>query len=316
MDQRYPLGFGRYAPSPSGDLHLGNLRTALLAWAFARRDGLGFHMRVENLDERSRLHFAKRQLEDVETLGIDWDGPVAYQSENVARYQEVFAELARADAVYECYCTRRELADVVNAPHRPPGAYAGTCRNLTDDQRGAGRAKVAALHRGVAYRLRSEVDELTVTDRQLGDYTGVVDDFVVRRGDGIFAYNFAAIVDDADAGVTQVVRGDDLLPSTPRQVYMQQVLGVSTPQYAHVPLVLNTAGQRLAKRDGAVTLRELGELGWSPADIVQLLAVSLGMTPVRSAAEFLEVFDPVELPREPWKLDVEGLKDGPGAYFS
>ncbi|MDF2421330.1 tRNA glutamyl-Q(34) synthetase GluQRS, partial [Trueperella pyogenes] len=242
---------GRYAPSPTGDLHLGNLRTALLAWAFARHDSKRFHMRMENLDDRSRPEYYERQLSDLAAIGIDWDGDVLYQTDRIDRYDHIFAELAERGLLYECYCTRRELADVASAPHRPPGSYPGTCRNLTAAQREAGRAKLAGMNRGPAYRLRTDVADMTVTDRIAGEYTGAVDDLVIRRGDGAYSYNFVSVVDDGEYGITQVVRGDDLLPSTPRQVYLQKLLGYATPEYIHVPLVLNREGIRLAKRDGA-----------------------------------------------------------------
>lgn len=299
-------GAGRYAPSPTGDLHLGNLRTALLAWAFARSEGLSFHMRLEDLDERSRPEFEVTQLRDLAAIGLDWDSEIR-QSERLGTYRDLAADLADKGLLYECYCTRKELAEVASAPHRPPGSYPGTCRDLSDDERVAGRAKLAGMNRGPALRLRTDVAELTVFDRQLGEYTGAVDDLVIQRGDGVFSYNFVSVVDDALQGVTQVVRGDDLLPSSPRQAYLAGLLGFEAPSYAHVPLVLNADGVRLAKRDGAVTLGELGALGWSAADVVELLVESLGWTGVRSAAEFLEVFDAAKLPREPWILNVAGL---------
>ncbi|MDP9800700.1 glutamyl-tRNA synthetase [Arcanobacterium wilhelmae] len=306
---------GRFAPSPTGDFHLGNLRTALLAWAFARHDGRGFVMRMEDLDERSRPQYVTTQLRDLEAIGLDWDGPVLFQHEHVERYADVAARLLETGALYECYCTRKELSQVASAPHQPPGSYPGTCRHLTGKEREAGRAKLAGLNRGPALRLATDVVELAVTDRQLGAYTGAVDDFVIRRGDGVFSYNFVSVADDAYQGVTQIVRGDDLLPSTPRQVYLQRVLGVPPPEYAHVPLVLNTRGQRLAKRDGAVTLTQLAEFGWGSADVVALLALSLGLPPVRGASEFVQVFDPDALPREPWELDVDALQAGPAAFL-
>lgn len=302
---------GRYAPSPTGDFHLGNLRTALLAWAFARHDGIGFHMRVEDLDERSKPEFKTRQLEDLRALGIDWDGDVLDQSDRLSRYDEIFQNLLTDDLLYECYCTRKDLAEVASAPHRPPGSYPGTCRNLTAHEREAGRAKLAGTNRGPAMRLKTDVAELTVVDRQLGEFTGAVDDVVIKRGDGVYSYNFVVVVDDAEFGVTQVVRADDLLPSTPRQVYLQRALGYGTPEYAHVPLVLNADGVRLAKRDGAVTLRQLAEFGWGAADIVELLARSLGYGNVRSASDFLDAFKPESLPRDPWLLDVAALEAGP-----
>ncbi|MEW6949521.1 tRNA glutamyl-Q(34) synthetase GluQRS [Trueperella pyogenes] len=300
---------GRYAPSPTGDLHLGNLRTALLAWAFARHDSKRFHMRMENLDDRSRPEYYERQLSDLAAIGIDWDGDVLYQTDRIDRYDHIFAELAERGLLYECYCTRRELADVASAPHRPPGSYPGTCRNLTAAQREAGRAKLVGMNRGPAYRLRTDVADMTVTDRIAGEYTGAVDDLVIRRGDGAYSYNFVSVVDDGEYGITQVVRGDDLLPSTPRQVYLQKLLGYATPEYIHVPLVLNREGIRLAKRDGAVTLSELSGFGWTPDDVRALLLSSLGLAPGAGVAEFV----PESIPKQPWILDVAGLAAGPHA---
>ncbi|MEW6920719.1 tRNA glutamyl-Q(34) synthetase GluQRS [Trueperella pyogenes] len=300
---------GRYAPSPTGDLHLGNLRTALLAWAFARHDSKRFHMRMENLDDRSRPEYYERQLSDLAAIGIDWDGDVLYQTDRIDRYDHIFAELAERGLLYECYCTRRELADVASAPHRPPGSYPGTCRNLTAAQREAGRAKLAGMNRGPAYRLRTDVADMTVTDWIAGEYTGAVDDLVIRRGDGAYSYNFVSVVDDGEYGITQVVRGDDLLPSTPRQVYLQKLLGYATPEYIHVPLVLNREGVRLAKRDGAVTLSELSGFGWTPDDVRALLLSSLGLAPGAGVAEFV----PESIPKQPWILDVAGLAAGPHA---
>ncbi|AWA44068.1 tRNA glutamyl-Q(34) synthetase GluQRS [Trueperella pyogenes] len=300
---------GRYAPSPTGDLHLGNLRTALLAWAFARHDSKRFHMRMENLDDRSRPEYYERQLSDLAAIGIDWDGDVLYQTDRIDRYDHIFAELAERGLLYECYCTRRELADVASAPHRPPGSYPGTCRNLTPAQREAGRAKLAGMNRGPAYRLRTDVADMTVTDRIAGEYTGAVDDLVIRRGDGAYSYNFVSVVDDGEYGITQVVRGDDLLPSTPRQVYLQKLLGYATPEYIHVPLVLNREGVRLAKRDGAVTLSELSGFGWTTDDVRALLLSSLGLAPGAGVAEFV----PESIPKQPWILDVAGLAAGPHA---
>ncbi|PIN51344.1 tRNA glutamyl-Q(34) synthetase GluQRS [Trueperella pyogenes] len=300
---------GRYAPSPTGDLHLGNLRTALLAWAFARHDSKRFHMRMENLDDRSRPEYYERQLSDLAAIGVDWDGDVLYQTDRIDRYDHIFAELAERGLLYECYCTRRELADVASAPHRPPGSYPGTCRNLTAAQREVGRAKLARMNRGPAYRLRTDVADMTVMDRIAGEYTGAVDDLVIRRGDGAYSYNFVSVVDDGEYGITQVVRGDDLLPSTPRQVYLQKLLGYATPEYIHVPLVLNREGVRLAKRDGAVTLSELSGFGWTPDDVRALLLSSLGLAPGAGVAEFV----PESIPKQPWILDVAGLAAGPHA---
>src|SRR4051812_16808711 len=295
-------GAGRFAPSPSADLHIGNLRTAILAWLLARSTGRRFLMRVDDLDDRTRTDIARRQLYDLAAIGLVWDG-VEWQSEHPQRYDIVVEELADRGRVYECYCSRRDIAQAPRAPHAPQGAYPGTCRDLTDAER---RARRAETGRPPALRLRTDAIVYTVHDLLHGEYTGIVDDFVVRRGDGVAAYNLAVVVDDAAQGIDQVVRGDDLLPSTPRQAYLATLLGLPVPQYAHVPLVLNTAGQRLAKRDGAVTLADQTALGNTPEQIAAALAASLALPPM-SPAELLSGFDPAHLPREPWILDENGL---------
>ncbi|OMH29295.1 tRNA glutamyl-Q(34) synthetase GluQRS [Tersicoccus phoenicis] len=286
---------GRYAPSPSGDLHIGNLRTALLAWMFARGTGRDFRMRVEDLD-RARSGSAERQLEDLAAIGIDWDGDVVVQSARRSRYADALASLRNRGLVYECWCTRREIAEAASAPHAAPGAYPGTCRNLDDAERAARRAR----GRPPALRLRAAVDTFTVHDVLAGDWTGLVDDVVLVRNDGTVAYNFAVVLDDGDLGVDQVVRGDDLLSSAPRQAYLATVLGLQPPTYAHVPLVLGPTSARLAKRDGAVTLRELTAAGFTVADVVGMIADSLDLPGVRTAAGLLAAFDPASLPRDPW----------------
>ncbi len=286
---------GRFAPSPSGDLHLGNLRTALLAWLFARSTGGRFRMRVEDLD-RVRPGAEARQLADLTALGLDWDGPIMRQSERRAVYDAAIDELTATGATYECFCSRREIQQAAAAPHAPDGAYPGTCRALSATD----RARRRATGRPPAIRLRAGVAEFTVTDDLRGRYTGPVDDVVLRRGDGVPAYNLAVVIDDAAQGVEQVVRGDDLLSSAPRQAHLATVLGLPVPRYAHVPLALNTAGQRLAKRDGAVTLADRRALGETPAQVLDLLAGSLRLPATGAAAALLEVFDPAVLPREPW----------------
>jgi glutamyl-tRNA synthetase len=260
---------GRFAPSPTGDLHLGNLRTALLAWLFARSSGGRFLMRMEDLDTgRVRPGVEERQLADLQAIGIDWDGPVVRQSERLELYE---ATLARLDT-YPCYCTRGEIREAASAPHGPVGAYPGTCRELT----AAERAEREAAGRPPALRVRAD---------------GTVDDFVVRRGDGVFAYNLAVVVDDADMAVDQVVRGDDLLDSTPRQVWLGRALGVPLPDYVHVPLVLGPDSARLAKRHGAVTLREL-----DPAAARRWILTSLDLPGT-------DAFDPARIPTEPTVFD-------------
>ncbi|AFM19591.1 glutamyl-queuosine tRNA(Asp) synthetase [Mycolicibacterium chubuense NBB4] len=286
-----PPGAGRFAPSPSADLHIGNLRTAVLAWLFARSTGRRFLMRVEDLDDRTHPEVAERQLADLAALGLTWDGPATRQSDHPQRYDDVVDALADRGLLYECFCTRRDIAQAPRAPHAPEGAYPGTCRNLTDAQRAQRRDETG---RPPALRLRTDTAQFTVHDLLHGDYTGVVDDFVVRRGDGVPAYNLAVVVDDAASGVDQVVRGDDLLSSSPRQSYLAHLLGHRQPVYAHVPLVLNADGARLAKRDGAVTLAEIGV-----PEALGRIAGSLGYR-AHTVAGMLAEFDPARLPRTPW----------------
>ena len=283
-------GAGRFAPSPSADLHIGNLRTAVLAWLFARSTGRRFLIRIEDLDDRTHDDVAQRQLDDLAAIGVTWDEQPQWQSAHRQRYDDVIDELTARGRTYECYCSRREILNAPRAPHAPEGAYPGTCRDLGDAERAARRA----AGRPPALRLRSDTAEFTVGDLLHGDYTGVVDDFVLRRGDGVAAYNLAVVVDDAASGVDQVVRGDDLLSSSPRQAYLAALLGHPQPVYAHVPLALNAHGKRLAKRDGAVTLEELGA-----KRAFSLIAESLG-APGAGLADLLERFDPATLPREPW----------------
>jgi glutamyl-tRNA synthetase len=286
---------GRFAPSPSADLHIGNIRTALLAWLFARSTGRRFLLRVEDLDDRTSDDVADRQLRDLAAVGIDWDEPPEYQTAHEARYDAVLDYLVARGLTYECHCSRKDILQAPRAPHAPGGAYPGTCRDLTAAERSARRAS----GRPPALRLRSDVAEFTVTDVLHGSYTGVVDDLVLRRGDGVPAYNLAVVVDDAACGVDQVVRGDDLLPSSPRQAYLGALLGYPQPVYAHVPLVLNAEGKRLAKRDGAVTLDEIG-----PTRALAQVAESLGFT-ATSMDGMLAEFDPTRLPRGPWTYHPE-----------
>lgn len=285
------MSAGRFAPSPSADLHIGNLRTAVLAWLFARSTGRRFLMRIDDLDDRTFTEIAHRQLDDLAAIGLSWDEPAEWQTQHANRYDAVIASLADRGLLYECYCSRRDIAQAPRAPHAPEGAYPGTCRDLTDTERTAKRDQ---LGRPPALRLRTDVTTHTVHDLLHGDYTGIVDDFVVRRGDGVPAYNLAVVVDDAVQDIDQVVRGDDLLPSSPRQAYLARLLGYSEPTYAHVALVLNEEGARLAKRDGAITLAEIGA-----SRAVEQIAESLGYQ-ASTIEGMLPQFDPSKLPREPW----------------
>ena len=298
---------GRFAPTPSADLHLGNLRTALVAWLFARSTGSRFLMRVEDLDPRpDGREVASRQLADLAALGLDWDGPVAHQSDHRARHEEVLEQLVASGLTFPCYCTRREVREAAAAPHAPVGAYPGTCRTLTAEERAAHEA----AGRPAALRLRSDGRSVTVHDRIHGTVTAVVDDIVLRRNDGVPAYHLAVVVDDHDQGVEEVVRGDDLIAATPSQAHLCDLLELPRPSWAHVPLVLGPDGRRLAKRHGAVTLRDLGASGRSPEHVRSLLAASLGLAAPGEAvpmAALVDRFDPDRLPREPWTLDPDHL---------
>lgn len=284
-------GAGRFAPSPSSDLHIGNLRTAILAWLFARSSGRRFLMRVEDLDDRAKDDVARRQLDDLAAIGLDWDEEVQWQSQQQHRYDSAIEDLTERGLVYECYCSRKDILAAPRAPHAPEGAYPGTCRDMSDTERARKRDETG---RPPALRLRSDTDSYTVTDLIHGRYTGVVDDFVLKRGDAVPAYNLAVVIDDGLSGIDQVVRGDDLLPSSPRQAYLCSLLGYAQPAYAHVPLALNADGKRLAKRDGAVGLADLGV-----PTAFALITQSLGW-PATTTAELLQRFDPATLPREPW----------------
>jgi len=297
------IGAGRFAPSPSGDLHLGNLRTALLAWLFARSTGRRFFMRIEDVDRGRDAGAAAQQLTDLAALGINWDGDVVTQTDRRDAHEAAIHALAAQGLVYECYCSRREIAEAPSAAHGVAGAYPGTCRDLTDEERVSARQRIAPRQPALRLRTPADLHTRSFTDLLLGEVTGPVDDFVLQRGDGAIAYNLAVVVDDADMGVDQVVRGDDLADSTPRQLLLQQLLGLPTPEYAHVPLVFGPSGARLAKRDGAVTLADLAAAGHSAADVLSLLAESLRLAAPGehvSAEELLDRFDIAKLPKEPW----------------
>jgi glutamyl-tRNA synthetase len=310
VGQAGAMAAGRFAPSPTGDLHLGNLRTALAAWLFARSAGSGFLVRMEDLDRvQASADHERSQLADLAALGLDWDGEVVRQSERFDRYEAAIDQLAAAGMTYPCWCTRREIREAAAAPHgeaAPDGAYPGTCRELTAAER---RERVAS-GRPAALRLRGPGTELTVDDDLLGPVTALVDDVVLRRNDGVPAYNLAVVVDDAAQGIEQVVRADDLASSAPRQRHLAGLLGLPPVRYAHVPLVLGPSGDRLAKRDGAVTLADQQAAGRSPAEVCGALARSLGvLTGAGPAipADLVAGFDPAGLPSGPWQLAAADL---------
>lgn len=302
---------GRFAPSPTGDLHLGNLRTAVLAWLFARSALSRFLVRMEDLDRvQASADHERSQLWDLAALGLDWDGDVVRQSDRFDRYEAAVGRLDAAGLTYPCYCTRREIREAASAPHdapTPAGAYPGTCRDLTVHERAAHER----VGRPPALRLRSPGTVVTVDDVLLGPVSAVVDDLVLRRNDGVPAYNLAVVVDDAAQGVQEVVRAADLAPSAPRQRYLADLLGLAPVAYAHVPLVCATDGRRLAKRDGAVTLADQSASGRSAEAVRGVLAASLGLAEPGeepSMDDLLARFTPEAVPSEPWVVPEELLR--------
>lgn len=313
------MNAGRFAPSPTGPLHLGNLRTAFAAWLSARSRSRDFVVRMEDLDlvTSSRAHEAT-QLSALAALGLDWDGDVVRQSERFHLYDDAIARLARKGLTYECFCTRREISEAISAPHRSgndqlqfesggvavTSTYPGTCRDLTAAQR---RRRTDAGRRP-AVRLRTDHELVSIIDERAGESSGRVDDVVLRRNDGVPAYNLAVVIDDALQGIAEVVRGDDLLHMAPTQVMLQRLLGLPTPSYVHIPMVLGPDGTRLAKRHGAVTMDQLAARGIGPGQLVAMLADSLGQPDVAktaTAAEVLARFDRLRIPSQPWVLPAD-----------
>jgi glutamyl-tRNA synthetase len=295
---------GRFAPSPSGLMHLGNARTALLAWLDARARGGEMLLRIEDLDrERCRPEYAQAIRDDLAWLRLDWDAETRPQSLRDRDYAAALERLSQRGLVYECFCTRRELAAVASAPHGRDDqpAYPGTCRELTAAQ----RERLRAEGKRPALRVRMPEGAVEVRDRLHGSGPRPVGgDVIVRRSDGLYAYQLAVVVDDAADGVTDVVRGDDLLGSTARQVALQELLALPQPAYAHVPLMLGEDGQRLAKRHGAVAVADLRAAGATAGEVVGALAGSAGIGDgqAAAAAELIEGFELTRVGRRPWRL--------------
>ena len=270
---------GRFAPSPSGRMHLGNLWSCLLAWLAARSAGGSIVLRLEDLDpDRCRQEYCDQVMRDLEWLGLDWDGEPVYQSRRTEAYAAAFRELERQGLVYPCYCTRAErLAS--SAPHRSDGitVYDGRCRSLTAPE----REKLEKTRRP-AWRAAVGEKSISFCDMLCGKYEEDLKmdcgDFILRRSDGVYAYQLAVVVDDAEMGVTQVVRGSDLLSSTPRQIWLLEQLGYSVPTYCHVPLLKSPAGRRLSKRDRDLDMGYL-RAHTTPEKLVGLLAYLAGLIP-------------------------------------
>lgn len=254
---------GRYAPSPTGALHLGNVQTALLAWLHARLNHGQFLLRIEDLDTpRVVAGSADQIIADLEWLGLDWDGEVLYQSQRLAHYQEALKQLAKADLIYACYCSRKDIREAASAPHQNAGEYPQTCRHLSDQQQ-----KDAAKLKQPALRLKTYPTSVTR------------DDFVVKRADGLFAYQLAVTVDDLHQQVTHVVRGADLADSRFNQLELGRLLRPDRVpiQYLHAPLVLDGQGERLSKRDGSDSLQTLRSKGLLAEQVIAEMGHGLGL---------------------------------------
>ena len=304
---------GRFAPSPSGRIHLGNILCCLLAWLSVRQQGGRMVLRIEDLDTaRCPQRYAQQMMEDLHWLGLDWDeGPETggpngpyFQSQRAERYQAALERLEAQGLVYPCFCTRAEL-HAASAPHREDGQviYPGTCRDLTVAQ-----IAQRSLHRAPALRLRVPEEEIGFTDGHLGtvreNLAHSCGDFLLRRSDGMFAYQLAVVVDDAAMGITEVVRGADLLDSTPRQLYLYRLLDLTPPSFCHVPLLLAPDGRRLSKRDADAGLEVLqGRM--SAQAVLGKLAYLAGFHPSAEPAgawELLAEFDWEKVPRSDIRL--------------
>ncbi|MWC31216.1 tRNA glutamyl-Q(34) synthetase GluQRS [Paenibacillus sp. MMS18-CY102] len=312
---------GRFAPTPSGLMHIGNARTALLAWLQIRQASGQFVLRMEDIDKpRSKPHFAHQALEDLRWLGIDWDegpdvgGPHApyVQSLREPLYAEALERLEQRGQLYPCFCSRAELLAVASAPHGLSAegpAYAGTCRYLNETERAARRlGKLPSIRFAIGEQAISFQDGIA---GQQDFPPGAGGDFVVRRADELFSYQLAVVVDDIAMGITDVLRGYDLLDSTPRQLALYDALGASPPRFAHVPLLLGTDGNRLAKRDGSLSLAAIRERGIQPERVIGLLAAMSGLIaraePIQ-AAELIANFNIDRIPHEPAIVDQSALQ--------
>jgi glutamyl-tRNA synthetase len=298
------MATGRYAPSPTGTFHLGNLRTAVAASLFARSAGSKFLLRWEDLDTTADPRHEVTQLADLVALGVDFDGTVVRPSERIVAYADVIADLTRQGLTYPCWCSRREIREAAAAPHGTLGSYPGTCRNLGTDE-------IAAHEdtgRPPALRLRTDNSQVEITDSLRGAVTQQMDDIVLRRGDGTPAYNLVVVVDDEFQGVAEVVRGDDLLDSTPRHAYLQRSLGLAEPTWTHVPLVTDAFGDRLAKRDGSAGLEEWQRFGGTVGGLLAAFGRTLGIDTKGPATmnDLLGAFDPGAIPSMPAAFRPDG----------
>lgn len=293
---------GRFAPTPSGYLHLGNLFCSLIAWLSAKSQGGEMLFRSEDLDpDRSRSAYALQAQRDLEALGLFWDREESCQSQRFDFYKSQLRRLEDRGLVYPCFCSRAQL-HAASAPHASDGEplYAGTCRSLTPAQ-----IAEKSRTRSPALRLRVPEETIAFEDLHYGSQSQYLPvdcgDFILRRSDGVYAYQLAVVADDGDMGVTQVVRGRDLLSSTPRQILLYRLLGYPEPEFGHTPLLVSNDGRRLSKRDGDTSLAGILGRGYSPRDVVGALACLAGLLPEPAPAapeELLPLFAWEKLPRE------------------
>ena len=283
---------GRFAPTPSGRMHLGNVFAALLSWLSPKSRGGDWILRMEDLDTlRTKEEYAELLRDDLRWLGLHWDEETEPQSARSAVYDRYFEALREKNLLFPCYCTRSQLHNV-NAPHLSDGTYvyAGTCRNLTEEER-------AEKKRAPSWRVCVPDREFALHDLVQGDYRENLltdcGDFVVRRADSVYVYQLAVTVDDGESGVTEVVRGWDLLGSAPRQMYLQELFGFDHPQYAHIPMLMAPEGRRLSKRDQDLDMGALRNR-LKPEQLIGVLAHAAGLTETAapiSAAELTTIFD-------------------------
>ena len=293
---------GRFAPTPSGRMHLGNVFSALLAWLSVRAAHGELVLRIEDLDTlRCSVENAEILKDDLRWLGLTWDAEQPDQSTRSEYYESILDRLRGEGFVYPCWCTRGDLKNAANAPHASDGhpIYPGTCRDLTEEERAA-KAKV----RAPLWRLRVPDENIVFSDGHYGPYAENLSrecgDFILRRADGVFAYQLAVVADDIDAGITQVVRGRDLLSSTPRQLYLYRLLNAAPPEYYHVPLLTAPDGRRLSKRDGDQSLENLREK-YTAQEIVGKLAYAYGLQPEpapRTPESLIKDFSWAKVPKQ------------------
>lgn len=311
-DSEHKQPCGRLAPSPTGYLHIGNARSFLLAWLQMRKIGGQIILRIEDLDtQRAAPNAAEQIVRDLRWLGLDWDNELTaqyFQSNRFAIYQDALALLQERGLVYPCFCSRKELRSIASAPHGSDGLiYPGTCCLLSQQQqRERSREKSPAFRFKVMQgTIVEQYDE--VAGLQSEDVSNSTGDFIVARADGVVSYQLAVVVDDINMGITHVLRGDDLLSSTPRQILLHQTFGAVPPTFAHVPLLLGSDGVRLAKRHGSVSLQELREKGMTAERLVGWLAWSCGVInrpePI-TATELIAEFDVTNITRTARHLDI------------